>query len=165
MFKKLFVLPLALLFLFVCGCAAKPKSKPILNNISFIAEIDYGDNKFVCDTAISENVLKLTVTEPDEIQDLNLTISQTEVETEFKGGSYTKSLDELASGSVAKIFHSLLNDILDNKSASYNDENCEITGKAEGFKYVFVFSPSGLPISLCVDELDLKIVFKNASII
>ena len=77
MFKRPFALTFALLFICLCGCSKSTKAKPVLNNISFVAHIDYGKEKFVCNTEISDDVIKLVVKEPIEIEDLCLTISQT----------------------------------------------------------------------------------------
>ena len=165
MFKRPFALTLALLFICLCGCSKSTKAKPILNNISFVAEIDYGKEKFVCNTEISDDVIKLVVKEPIEIEDLCLTISQNGAEAELKGVTYTTDSDTLPKGSVIKILYNLIKDISENKSADCDDENCKITGKSDDYKYDFIYSPSGLPISLEIEELDLKIEFKNVTVI
>lgn len=162
MFKKLFALSLTLLLL--CGCAEKKAVTPVLNNISFTAEIDYGDSEFVGNATLSDGALNLTVTEPQEIKDLILMLDKNGVTAEFKGVTYTPDINSLPQGAIAQVLYDILNDIADNKTANCDEENCEIKGSVNGYDYTFVFSPSGLPISLDVDDLDLEIKFKNVTI-
>lgn len=162
MIKKLFALPLALLLL--CGCANNKTVTPILNNISFTAEIDYGDTEFVGNATLSEGTLNLTVTEPQEIKDLILKLDKNGITAEFKGVTYTPDINSLPQGAIAQVLYDILNDIVGNKTANCDEENCEIKGRVNGYDYTFVFSPSGLPISLEIDDLDLEIKFKNVTV-
>ncbi len=161
MFKKLFALSIGLLML--CGCAPKSTVAPILENISFTAEIDYGDDEFTADVKLMQDALNLVVTEPQEIKDLTLDITQNGVMAEFKGVTYTPDINSLPQGAIVQVLYEVLNDIRQN-TAVCDEENCNISGKAEGYKYDFEFSPSGLPISLTVDGLDLEIDFKNVTV-
>lgn len=162
MIKKLFALPLV--FLLMCGCAQNKTATPILNDISFSAKIDYGENEFVADITVTDDTLNLAVIEPQEINGLILNITKNGVTAEFKGISYAPDITSLPHGAVIKVLYNILNDISSGKTANCDNENCEITGKVDGYKYNFEFSPSGLPISLKVDELDLEIDFKNVTI-
>ncbi len=162
MLKKLLTLPLALLLL--CGCAQNKTATPILNNISFTAEIDYDENEFVADITVAEEALNLAVIEPQEINGLILNITKNGVAAEFKGVSYTPDISSLPQGAVVQILYNILNDISSGKTASCDNENCTITGRVDGYKYEYEFSPSGLPISLKVDALNLEIDFKNVTI-
>ncbi len=162
MLKKLLVLPLA--FLLFCGCAKSKTATPVLNNISFTAQINYGENEFVADTTVIDNALNLVVIEPQEIRDLTLIATKNGVTAEFKGVSYALDISSLPQGAVVQVLFNILNDISSGKTATCNEENCEITGKVDGYKYEFEFSPSGLPISLKVDEFDLDVNFKNITV-
>lgn len=159
--KRFFVLPLLLVFL--CGCSKSTQVKPVLDNISFEAEISYGDDNFVCDTILQENNLSLSVIEPDEINGLSLTLDENSVKAEFNGLSFEPDINSIPQGAVAKVFFAILNDA-EGKLLDYNEQNCVLNGIAAENKYQFIFSPKGLPISLTVDELDLKINFKNVVI-
>lgn len=161
MLKKLFVLPLA--FLLLCGCGENKTVTPILNNISFIAQVDYGEDKFVANAIVADNALKLTVVQPEELKDLIVNITQNGVTSEFKGISYSPDINSLPQGAVVQILYNVLYDISSGKMAVRSNENCVITGRVDGYKYTFNFSPSGLPISLAIDNLDLDISFKNVT--
>ena len=162
MFKNLLAFPLVLLLL--CGCG-KPKAvTPALDNISFIAEIDYGDTEFAANASIAEDTLNLVVTKPQEIKDLTLNITKNGVTAEFKGVTYTPNINSIPGGAIAQVLYDILNDIAGNKTANCDEENCEIEGSVNGYQYEFTFSPSGLPISLQIDDLDLEIEFKNVTV-
>ena len=162
MFKKFLAFPLVLLLL--CGCG-KPKAvTPALDNISFIAEIDYGDTEFAANASIAEDTLNLVVTKPQEIKDLTLNITKNGVTAEFKGVTYTPNINSIPGGAIAQVLYDILNDIAGNKTANCDEENCEIEGSVNGYQYEFTFSPSGLPISLQIDDLDLEIEFKNVTV-
>lgn len=162
MLKKLLVLPLILLTL--CGCSKSRKTTPILQNISFMAEIIYGEDEFICDAFVSDDALKLVINEPVEIKDLTLITNKNGVTVEFKGISYSPDINSLPQGALAKVLFDVLNDISNNDSLVCDDENCKITGRLDGYEYEFIFSPSGLPISLYIDQIDLKIDFKNVTV-
>ena len=160
----MFVLPFALLLL--CGCANTKNVTPVLNNISFTAELDYGDSEFIADAQLSQDALKLVVREPREIKDLTLNIDKNGAVAEFKGITYTPDIDSLPQGAVAQILYDVFNDISKNtKSAVCNEENCEINGRAGGYKYSFEFSPSGLPISLEIDDINLDVKFSSVTLL
>ncbi|MBQ8268043.1 MAG: hypothetical protein IJZ21_06655 [Clostridia bacterium] len=163
MFKKLFVLSFALLLL--CGCADNKTVTPVLDNISFTAQIDYGDSEFVGNATLSNDTLNLTITEPQEIKDLILKLDKNGVAAEFKGVTYTPDINSLPQGAIAQVLYNILNDIAASQdTAICGEENCVIENKINGYDYEFTFSPSGLPISLEIDDLDLEIKFKNVTV-
>ena len=163
MIKRLFVLPLVLLL--ICGCAEKTSVTPVLNNISFTAEIYYGDAEFIANTELTQDALNLVVTEPKEIKDLILNVTKNGVTAEFKGVTYTPDINSMPEGAIIQVLYNVLSDIRTSQNTAVCDEeNCEIKGKVDSYEYEFEFSPSGLPISLDIDNLDLDIKFKNVTI-
>lgn len=160
--KKILVLPL--MFVFLCGCSKKSTVAPIVNDISFEAEIEYDESQFICDVIIEENVFDITVTEPQNISGLRFVLSGDEVTVDFEGILYSKAIDDLSDNSVSKILFKVFSDINNGKFAEYDGENCKISGKTDDYEYDFTFSPSGLPIDLEIDDLDLIIDFKNVTL-
>lgn len=166
MFKKLFALSIVSVMLCCCGCVQKGNVTPVLDNISFTAEIDYGDNEYTADVSIAQDTLNLVVTAPQEIKDLTLSVTKNGITAEFKGVAYDSKIDSLPQGAIAQVLYGVINDIRASQDAAICDEeNCEINSQANGYKYEFTFSPSGLPINLKVDKLDLDIDFKNVTVI
>lgn len=162
MFKRLLVLPLVLLLF--CGCSQKRSTRPILNNISFVAQIDYCDNNFICDATVTESNLKLVVNEPDKIKGLTFVANKNGISAEFMGISYNPNINNLSQGVLVKLLFNIFTDISNNEFASCEGDNCKISGRVDNYKYVFYFSPTGLPICLEVATLNLKIDFKNVTV-
>ena len=66
-------------------------------------------------------------------------------------------------GQYAKYIFDVINDVKNNEIV-FDEFNGVINEEVEGYKYGFVFSPSGLPISLSVEDIDLEIYFKDVSL-
>lgn len=160
--KRLFVLPLIVLTL--CGCSKIETATPILKNISFIAEIHYQELDFVASSNITNDALNLTVMEPKNIEDLLLTIDKNGITAKFKGISHNCDADSMPQSAAARILYDIFLDISGNKEIVSKDDNCVINGRVDEYKYIFTFAPSGLPINLEVDELDLYVNFKNVTV-
>ena len=160
--KKLIVLSVIAL-LICCGCSKTNTTTPILDNISFTAQINYDKQEYVCDVVITESVLNIVVSEPEQIKGLTVKVDKNGTMAEFMGISYTPDLNSLPQGAVAQVLFSVLEDAAE-KSAVYVNENCEIDGNVNGYEYDFTFSPSGLPLSLVIEDLDLEINFNNTAL-
>ncbi len=159
--KKIILLPLVVLC--ICGCSQKEPILPVLSNISFTADALYSDQEYICDVTLLEDTINLTVIEPQEIKGLTLTLDQNGVTAEFNGISHTLNIDSLPQSAVVRLLAKVVDDAA-TKTIETNDQNCEITGKVEGKEYIFVFSPTGLPISLAIDDFDLSVKFSNVSL-
>ncbi len=160
--KRFIVLPVVALFL-CCGCSKSNTVTPILDNISFIALIRCDEQEFTCDVTIADSSLKLVVNEPKQIDGLTININKNGITAEFMGVSYTPDLNSMPQGAVAQVLFKVLNDAA-NKEVVCDDENCEITGRVDGYRYDFTFSPSGLPLLLEIDDFDIKIKFNNVAL-
>ncbi len=160
--KKFVVLPLLTVFV-LCGCAKPKNITPVLNNISFTSNILYEDQEFLCDVSIIENKISCTVNSPEQLKGLAFNVDQNNLSAEFMGLSYEYDLNSLPHGSIIKILFKILNDVTELEVLS-TEKNCEIKGSTDGYKYEFVFSPSGLPIILKFENLDLQIKFNNVVI-
>lgn len=164
MLKRL-IIALSMFVFMLCGCE-KQTVKPILNNISFTAEIVYGDYEFIGNTEISDNDVKFIVTKPQEIKDPTFNIAENKINSEYKGLSLETDINSSQQGAVVKILYDVLNDIVAKQiCAEISEENCIINGKTDSYEYEFIFSPSGLPIELNIDDTELKIQFKNVTVI
>lgn len=156
--KRFFVLPLVILSL--CGCSKPETTRPTLNNITFTAQIDYNECRYVCNVDVSDDIFNLVILEPKEIKDLILKIDKTSLVAEFMGVKYALDINSFPQCSLIRIVYDVFNDAA-NKECSFKNENCKIVGKVSEYDYEFLFSPSGLPLSLEIKNLNLKIIFNN----
>lgn len=162
MLKKLFVLPLV--FILLCGCTYRKNVDPVLNNISFVSEIKYGDHKYVADVEIKNNVLKLVVGEPKNINNLTLFVDKKGVTAKFGDIEFVPDINSIPQCAMYNILYKVINDVNGGITAKSNGDNCEIISSVGDVEYNFKFSPSGLPICLKIDEFNLEILFKNVTI-
>ena len=159
--KKVFILGILLLFL--CGCSNKRTVQPILNNISFTAVVEYNSNNYNADVTILNESLNMVVIEPKEISGLMFSVDKSGVTAEFNGISQNVDINSFSQGNVASIIFSVIDDIAQ-KNTVCGEENCEITGRVDDHQYRFSFSPTGLPLSLEFDDINLKIKFNNVTL-
>ena len=159
--KKFLILPL--LFCIICGCSQKRQVKPILNNIAFTALADYNSDKYNVDATITDGALNLIVNEPEKIKGFVLQIDKNNVKAEYKGISYDSDIDSLPQAAIARLLFNIVDDISD-KNLICSNENCEIIGEVDDIQYNFIFSPAGLPLSLNIEDINLKIEFSNVTL-
>lgn len=148
----------------LCGCSNGKKIPPSLDNINFLAEIKLNDEKYIADVSITNSVLKLVVKEPLLIKDLKFTVSNNNFSSEINGISYSENKSSTTESSVANIIFKVLNDAKNKYLIIADKDNCEISGTVDGYDYNFLFSPTGLPITLNIKQYDLIINFKNVTI-
>ena len=159
--KKILVLLLAILSL--CGCTVSKTVSPILDNILFTVNIDYAQDKYVADASIVDDTLNLVIREPEIISCLSLGFDENGLSAEFKGIKCTSEVDSLPQSAIIQVLYNVINDAV-NKQLVYDDTNCRITGKVNEYKYEFVFSPSGLPLKIEIEDFDLLFYFSNVSL-
>jgi len=159
--KKL--LAIVIVFLLLCGCVQNAATAPVLNNISFIAEISYGESEYSADVLIRDDVLNLVVTAPKEIDGLSFELDKNGIKANFKGIPFDLDTVSLSKGAVYQVLICVLDDAKQ-KTAISSDDNCKITGDADGYKYTLLLSPSGLPIELEIKELNFQMKFTNVTV-
>ncbi|MBR5472663.1 MAG: hypothetical protein IKU82_01605 [Clostridia bacterium] len=160
--KRFLVIPIVVLIL-CSGCSKQNTILPTLSNISFTAQINYGEQEFVCDITIDNQNLNLVVLEPWVIKGFAVNINEVSTNAEFKGVSYTQDFNSSSQGAITNIILNVIKDA-SVQDMTCDDENCVITGKVDDYVYKFTFAPSGLPIYLTIDDIDLKINFKNITV-
>lgn len=160
--KRLVVLPLILLTL--CGCSKIEKATPIIENISCVAEIEYNHSNYVCNLELFKDSLNLFVVEPNEIAGLKFIIDKSKISTEYKEIVDAPELNDLPQHLITRIIFDVIN-IVKGKTIEFDEHNGVICAEIDGYEFGFVFAPSGLPISLSIEELDLEICFKDVSLI
>ena len=161
--KRFFVLPLALLIF--CGCSQTRGVTPVLDNLSFTANVKYDKSSYVCDATVTEGVLNLVVKEPREIKGFTLTVDKNGTQAKFNDAEIALDTSTMPQGAVAQVLFDVVNDANTKETTERMDGNYEIIGNVNNNNYNFVFSPTGLPISLKIENIDFEIEFQNVTVI
>ena len=161
---KILILPLV--FLLFSGCTSKKTVEPVLNNINFSAVITYNDAEFECYVEILDDKFTSTVVKPETIKDFTLRLNSDGVTAEYLGITYTPETHSMPSTAAVQILYDNISDVSKQGITAYcKEENCTIDRYINDYAYSFEFSPSGLPISLSIDDLDLDIKFNNVTVL
>ena len=160
--KRLIVLPLIILML--CGCSKIEKATPIIENISCVAEIEYNHSNYVCNLELLNDSLNLKIIEPQEISGLSFLVNKNKITTEYKGIVDAPELNDLPQYLIARIIFEIINEVR-GKTIEFDEYNGIICSEINGYEFGFVFAPSGLPISLSIEDINLEIYFKDVSLI
>ena len=159
--KKVIVFILVLSSL--CGCTSIKETKPIVNNISFTVNITHQKQEYTCDVQSFSDGLNLIVKDPQNIEGLALDINKNICNIAFEGLNLSYDTNLLPDNAFAQIIYAVLCDVSE-QPIFIDDENCTINGNVYKKDYVFVFSPSGLPLSLEIKDLDFNVNFSNVTI-
>ena len=163
--KKIFILVLC--FTCFCGCKVKsPNVTAVTTGLSFSAEMLIDGVKYKYDTEIlQDGSIKMAATEPENIKDLIISISQGKIKACYKGLEYNTDIGELPNGVVIDFLYCVFTDInSNNKKVSVKEDEFYIKGNTEKYDYTVAFGQSGLPLKI-IDKSGIDIIIKNACII
>lgn len=163
--RKIALLMFAIVFL-LCGCNMQKTVSPVTKGIKFTLNITCGETKYNIAAHIDKGgCMEAVVNSPKEIKGMKITSNRFETLSEFKNLKYTYNEDEFSGDNYIIMVYNILSSLENKKLSFKNGENCVLNGSFSGEKYIFVFSPSGLPIELNMDSKDLKAEFNDIGII
>ena len=155
------------LVIFLCGCSNSANNvKPVLSGITFTAKINFYNEQFLCEGAISEQgALVLTVIEPDNISGMKFSVEETGITAEYKGLYYTPNSGTLPFGGVASDIFTIITDAKRRMApaSKKNDGFCIESAKDEKY-YKITIAQTGLPLSIEYPYHGLKVDFNNTTI-
>ena len=158
------IVALCLCCIVFCGCSTKSEITPIIRGISCEVDIEYYNEKYVCDAQIDKNGnITMTFKSPENLAGLVLSIDGGKATIQYMGLTYSPKGGSLPLGNIATVINTVLDDIGDNK-IKQNGKNAEFVGKVNNEKYVISFSPSGLPLSLKIGNSSIIVQFNNQKI-
>lgn len=152
------------MFFILCGCEVKTTFSPILDNISFNADMLYGKHSYSAEVTIENDNIFLTVIEPSEIKDLILHLNNDTFFVQYKDTTYSREIKDISTNEITSVLYNVFKDAK-TKSFVNRQENCTIKGVIIGYDYLFIFSPTGLPVELNIQQLNLNIKFNNVTLI
>ena len=147
----------------LCSCA-KAETQPQLLGISFTAELQFYNEEYVFDGELLEDAtLKISVKEPGELKDLNITVTDEVMKAEYKGLTYEANAANMPFSRVISQFYLPLKAIATDKTVKA-DKKGEINGEFGGEKCSLIISPTGLPQTFTLKGKQLNLRFYNVSI-
>ncbi len=154
-----------LVLITLCGCAGSKVVKPVINNIDFTAYVECDNADYVFDVSISDESTDINLISPEEIAGLNLSFSDSKVLAEYLGIKYTPDSGNMPDGGVAAILNNVINYInQEDVTAVSNENNCSVEGKIGDDKFIFQFSPAGLPLKLEIPNKNYTVKFNDVTI-
>lgn len=147
----------------LCSCA-KAETQPKLLSTTFTAELEFYNEEYVFDGELLEDAtLKISVKEPEELKDLNITVTDEGMKAEYKGLTYEANAATMPFSRVISQFYLPLKSIATDKTVKA-DKNGEINGEFASEKCSLIISPTGLPQKFEIKSKQLKLSFYNISI-
>lgn len=144
------------------GTAVIPKT----TGISFVADMEFFENKCVASVNVKENGdTKAEIISPDSIKGLSFIFSGGDATVRYLGLEYKYDMAAQPSGAAVSYLYEMLKDAsCDGRQISFDDGRFYTDGRISKTKYRMYFGATGLPISACDGENNFKISFKNAAI-
>ena len=162
--RKIVISVLALIC-FLSGCGAKNTSSLVLNSISFSADIIYNDGHYVADCVIDgQKELSVSLTFPENLAGVNVICGNGGCKILYNGIVIDGKDGRFPKTSVISVIKQI-SDTVDGREFDAANGNGEVTGKLDGYDYSVTASPGGLPISLQIPGISLKVQFKNVSLV
>ena len=150
---------------FLSGCSAKSTSSLIINSVSFSADITCNDGHYVADCVIDgQKELSVLLTFPENLAGVNVLYGKDGCRILYKGMVIDGQGDRFPQTSVISVIKQII-DTVDGREFDAANGNGEVTGKLDGYDYSVTASPVGLPVSLRIPGIGLKIQFKNVSLV
>lgn len=154
-----------LIFLiFLCGC----KDNEIdvkTSNISFNCQAKYNNDTYKFAVTVKrKDKAEVLIDSPSDVKGMKLLFNKDSVTIKYMGLTYKPNVKSFPADNM--LF--MLNDALkkaDKAKRNKKSGNYCFFGKYNGEKYEFVFSPSGLPLSLKTNDGSLTMKFGNLTLV
>lgn len=152
----------AVLIGILCSCGSSADVKPQLKNIGFVADVSTGkeNSSFYCFVDKSGGI-KASAVFPESAADMLFVINSKETKISYKGKDYSPSGGFFPAENTVQALYDAISDASKKNLSVDKNENCVSEGKIGCGKYIFTFSPAGLPLTLEIPPLECSIVFKD----
>jgi len=163
--KKCFIFLIIICLLF-CGCSAKKEIAVNIKSAAFDLDVNYYNEKYLFKVKTQnycENMV-CTVLSPEDLKDMEYTLNESGTTVSYMGITYTPKVGTVSVSNALDILYRVLK-TLPEKTAVNDNGNYVINDKINGYDYAFYFSPAGLPLYLTVDGINLKMEFRNLTLV
>ena len=160
--KQKILIMFLLIVTLLCGCKRAAKGNRIsLESMSFTADITYYNEDYSADCVVDRNGnLTAVFSQPKSLAGLKFEFSPDKNTVTFNGIKIENSDKYLPQNSVVSVIDEVFK-LCNNADAKESKHNFVVKGTVGKNEYVFTAAPSGLPISLEVPDLALKVDFNN----
>lgn len=148
----------------VCGCTTQKTDSPKLVDIEFTVQILRDEKEYSCFGSFIDDELKLIMESPDTIKDTTIVFKDQMVCVEYLGLETKTPISDFPQNDTSLILYKIINSLGDGEGKRNDDKNYIISGKIEERDFEFMLSPSFLPISICVPELNLNLQFSDVTL-
>lgn len=155
--KKLFFIGLMICFTFAsCGNKSKTIVIDPIFSCSFSAE--YNDTSIKGDINVSDDNVKIVITEPDVIKGVTLTANNNQVSLEYMGLTKTFSQADYPQIAFISSIKEIISDVSMNKPEAVVIENgYGINGSFNGYEYNLIIDNDLLISKIYVPSIDLSV--------
>lgn len=151
--------------LFLCGCKGKSNTMPVLNGITFDADITYYNEAYKGSCSLLNGVFKFTVSEPELLSGYTLTFDGDSVTAEYLGITYTPNKSNMPFSSVAGEIYQKLTEIINSSDAAVKSGDSYVIEGGQGRDaYKLYISSVGIPLSLEIPDERFTVYFYNSTI-
>ena len=159
---KRIVSVLILIFL-LSGCSGG-KIEPRLCGISFRAVMDYYNESYSFEGRISdEGVLTATMTEPQELKNLEFTLDSQGTIVNYKGLTFTPVEGSIPFCRMIDEFYSKISELINEQELTVNSDGAISRGKGAK-EFTLTLTPLGLPQTLKMPDERFIVKFYNIQI-
>ena len=165
--KKASAVLLVLFMVLLIGCGKKAEISPIVNGISFTAEIKYNGKNYSVDTVTSkEGEMSAVVKKPESLAGMKISFDGETVKTEYLGLCYEQNINDVKQNNAALVLFDVLSAVNNGENAVKSDSgNYTLKKKKNGIEYELTVSPTGLPVSLVFPDNDITVEFLNTTVL
>ena len=165
--KKLFCIITVFTFLLLCGCSANnPNVTAITENLSFIAEIDSNDEKFIFDVKISkEDDITFLVVSPERIKGTIFEYSGSKLKTNLGKLVYDLKISDLPKDSPIRLICEVFSNAKTRKDdVKLKNDEFFISGDTNTYSYKLYLGTTGLPLKITDSKTHKTVIISKATI-
>lgn len=157
------ILSILLICLALCSCSSAKSIVPRLSGISFTADMTYYNEVYAFDGEIlSDGTMKATVTSPEELSELEFTLTGEGTTVNYKGLTYSPVEGSMPFSKIMEDIYLPIREVALGDATA--DGNGILTGGEGSGEYSFTLSPTGLPQKLEMPDERFFVKFYNVSV-
>ena len=147
------------------ACSKADSVKPQLNNITFVADVSYGEEKYTLKSSVASDwTFNARVVSQGETENMQFAISPSGACVSYGDLKFTVEDAALPRENTVQLLYAAIKAAAGENLQKDERKNCSVEGTLYTSRYTFSFSPSGLPLSLVIPDYGYKAVFRNVSV-